>query len=54
MAMVVLTGYVVATSRPAARLIDFLAAVPKTGVTAVSFVAFLTFAFVAAVIPAVP
>ena len=42
MAMVVLTGYVVATSRPVARLIDFLAAVPKTAATAVSFVAFLS------------
>ena len=42
MAMVVLTGYVVATSRPVARLIDFLAAVPKTAATAVSFMAFLS------------
>ena len=42
MAMVVLTGYVVATSRPVAKLIDFLAAVPKTAATAVSFVAFLS------------
>ncbi len=42
MAMVVLTGYVVATSRPVARLIDTLAAVPQSAATAVSFVAFLS------------
>ncbi|MBJ8338962.1 short-chain fatty acid transporter [Antrihabitans sp. YC3-6] len=41
MAMVVLTGYVVATSPPVARLIDRLAAVPRTAATAVSFVALL-------------
>lgn len=42
MAMVVLTGYVVATSPPVARLIDRLAAVPRTAATAVSFVALLS------------
>jgi short-chain fatty acids transporter len=41
MAMVVLTGYVVATSPPVARLIDRLALVPQTARSAVSFVAFL-------------
>lgn len=39
MAMVVLTGYVVATSPPVARLIRRLAGVPSTARTAVSFVA---------------
>ena len=42
MAMVVLTGYVVATSPPVARLIDTLAAVPQKATTAVSFVALLS------------
>jgi short-chain fatty acids transporter len=42
MAMVVLTGYVVATSPPAARLIDRLATVPQTASSAVSAVAFLS------------
>src|SRR6478736_1919571 len=42
MAMVVLTGYVVATSPPVARLIDRLALVPATARTAVSFVALLS------------
>ncbi|NNH74929.1 short-chain fatty acid transporter [Nocardia uniformis] len=42
MAMVVLTGYVVATSPPVARLIDKLATVPRTASSAVSFVAFLS------------
>ncbi|WP_280268098.1 short-chain fatty acid transporter [Nocardia wallacei] len=41
MAMVVLTGYVIATSPPVARLIDRLAAVPRGARGAVSFVAFL-------------
>jgi short-chain fatty acids transporter len=41
MAMVVLTGYVVATSPPVARMIDRLALVPSTARTAVSFVAAL-------------
>jgi len=41
MAMVVLTGYVVATSPPVARLIDRLALMPKSARSAVSFVAFL-------------
>ncbi|MBJ8346541.1 TIGR00366 family protein [Antrihabitans sp. YC2-6] len=42
MAMVVLTGYVVATSPPVARLIDRLADLPQSARTAVSFVAFLS------------
>ena len=42
MAMVVLTGYVVATCPPVARLIDRLATVPQTARSAVSFVAFLS------------
>ncbi|HKU03356.1 MAG TPA: TIGR00366 family protein, partial [Arthrobacter sp.] len=42
MAMVVLTGYVVATSPPVARLIDRLAQVPNSARTAVSFVAVLS------------
>ncbi|MFF3225722.1 short-chain fatty acid transporter [Nocardia suismassiliense] len=41
MAMVVLTGYVVATSPPVARLIERLATVPQTASSAVGFVAFL-------------
>ncbi|TFD81565.1 short-chain fatty acid transporter [Cryobacterium sp. Sr8] len=42
MSMVVLTGYVLATSPPVARLINRLAAVPQSAATAVSFVAFLS------------
>ncbi|MGO4648092.1 short-chain fatty acid transporter [Nocardia sp. 2YAB30] len=42
MAMVVLTGYVVATSPPVARLIERLAIVPQTASSAVSVVAFLS------------
>ncbi|MEV4126980.1 TIGR00366 family protein [Nocardia sp. NPDC049707] len=42
MAMVVLTGYVIATSPPVARLIDRLAIVPQSASGAVSFVAFLS------------
>ena len=42
MAMVVLTGYVVATCPPVAKLIDRLATVPQTARSAVSFVAFLS------------
>jgi len=42
MAMVVLTGYVVATSPPVARLINRLAELPQTASSAVSFVAFLS------------
>ena len=41
MAMVVLTGYVVATSPPVAKLIDRLALLPQSARSAVSFVAFL-------------
>jgi short-chain fatty acids transporter len=39
MAMVVISGYVVATSPPAAKLIDGLAAMPRSGRAAVGFVA---------------
>jgi short-chain fatty acids transporter len=39
MAMVVVSGYVVASSPPAARLIDALAALPRNGRAAVAFVA---------------
>jgi short-chain fatty acids transporter len=39
MAMVVISGYVVASSPPAARLIDGLAAMPRSGRGAVAFVA---------------
>ncbi|MFE9579071.1 short-chain fatty acid transporter [Nocardia sp. NPDC006044] len=42
MAMVVLTGYVLATSPPVTRLIDRLAALPRTAAGAVSFVALLS------------
>lgn len=42
MAMVVLTGYVVATSPPVARLITRLALIPKNPSSAVSFVALLS------------
>ncbi|WP_395309167.1 TIGR00366 family protein [Mycobacterium sp. AMU20-3851] len=42
MAMVVLTGYVVATSPPVAKLIDRLATMPGSARTAVSLVAFLS------------
>ncbi len=42
MAMVVLTGYVVATSPPVARLITRLAALPNNPRTAVSFVALMS------------
>lgn len=41
MAMVVLTGYVVATSGPVSKLIDRLALVPNTPRSAVAWVAFL-------------
>ncbi|WP_422935611.1 short-chain fatty acid transporter [Sinomonas sp. P47F7] len=44
MAMVVLTGYVVATSPLVARIIDRLAQIPGTARTAVSFVAVLAMA----------
>src|ERR1700722_1734390 len=39
MAMVVISGYVVATSPPAAKLIDALAGLPRSGRSAVGFVA---------------
>ncbi|XTR51933.1 short-chain fatty acid transporter [Pseudarthrobacter sp. So.54] len=42
MAMVVLTGYVVATSPPVAKLINRLALIPATARTAVSFVALMS------------
>jgi len=44
MAMVAITGYVVATSPPCSRLIDRLAAFPKSGPGAVAFVAFVSMA----------
>ncbi|WP_040740454.1 TIGR00366 family protein, partial [Nocardia tenerifensis] len=44
MAMVVLTGYVVATSPPVARLIDRLALVPNNPASAAGYVAFLSMA----------
>jgi short-chain fatty acids transporter len=37
MAMVVISGYVVASSPPAAKLIDGLAALPRSGRSAVAF-----------------
>lgn len=40
MALVVIAGYVLATSRPVFRLIQVLASLPKTGKSAVAFVAF--------------
>ncbi len=42
MAMVVLTGYIVASSGPVARLIDRIATVPATARGAVAFVSFLS------------
>jgi short-chain fatty acids transporter len=42
MAFVAIGGYVVATSAPAQRLISWLAALPKTGVSAVGLVAFVS------------
>ena len=42
MAFVAISGYVVASSPPAARLIEKLAAVPKTGRGAVGFVALIS------------
>jgi len=42
MAMVAIAGYVVAASPPCTRLIDRLAAVPKTGRGAIAFVAFVS------------
>src|SRR3979490_2723132 len=39
MAMVVISGYVVASSPPAAKLIDGLAGMPRSGRAAVAFVA---------------
>lgn len=44
MALVVVTGYVVATSPPASRFITRLAAVPRTGRGAVAFVATISLA----------
>jgi len=44
MAMVVMTGYVVATSPPVAKVIDRLAEVPKNATSAVTFVAILAMA----------
>ena len=42
MAFVAISGYVVASSPPAARLIERLAAIPKTGRGAVGFVALIS------------
>jgi len=42
MTMVVMTGYIVAVSPPVAKLIDKLAALPKTGRSAVAYVALMT------------
>ena len=42
MAMVVLTGYIVASSGPVARIIDRIATVPSTAPGAVAFVSFLS------------
>ena len=42
MAIIVIIGYVVATSPPAARLIDALAAVPRTGRGAIAYVALIS------------
>ncbi len=42
MAFVAITGYVVATSPPAARLITRLAMMPKTGPGAIAFIAFVS------------
>ncbi|MBK8169982.1 MAG: short-chain fatty acid transporter [Sandaracinaceae bacterium] len=41
MALVVITGYVLATTRPVHRLIERLASIPKGARTAVAFVAFI-------------
>lgn len=42
MAFIVITGYVIATSGPAARLIGWLASLPRSGPGAVAFIAFLS------------
>jgi short-chain fatty acids transporter len=42
MAMVAVSGYVVATSPPATRLIERLAGLPKTGPGAIAFIAFVS------------
>ena len=42
MAFVVIGGYVVASSKPASRLIDLLARVPRNGRSAVAWVAFIS------------
>jgi len=44
MAMVAITGYVVASSPPATRLIEWIARFPQTGRGAVAFVAFVSMA----------
>lgn len=44
MAMVAITGYVVAASPPCTRLIDRLAAVPSTGAGAIAWVSFVSMA----------
>ena len=42
MAMIVISGYIVATSRPCARLIDALARVPKTSAGAIAWICFIS------------
>ena len=42
MAFIVITGYVIATSAPAARLINWLASLPRSGPGAVAFIAFIS------------
>ncbi|NVO17260.1 MAG: short-chain fatty acid transporter [Rhodoplanes sp.] len=42
MAMVVITGFVVATSPPAAAFIDWIARLPRTGRGAIAFIAFVS------------
>lgn len=44
MAFIVITGYVIATSKPAARLIAWIASLPSTGPSAVASIAFVSMA----------
>jgi short-chain fatty acids transporter len=44
MAIVVISGYVVATSPPIAKFVDWIAKVPRTGRGAVAFIAFMAIA----------
>jgi short-chain fatty acids transporter len=43
--MVVVSGYIIASSPPAARLIDRIAALPRSGRSAIAFIAVLTMLF---------